>query len=341
MSYRQDGGVISSKTPTREVSTRDHYQLFGLYRGQVIRVLYPDDKENSNKTRIEYVVRINGQDYPNAVSANMGGAIYNQSERILKDTEKSFTSKLDVGVYPENLDGEFVYVLFLEGHGNVPVIIGCADHPRQDLQFKREDGRFYRDEFNGIEIKIDKDANYSIKQVGLKNEKGEVQNKDGVDSFVKLYKNGDIELNTHGDDTLKVKLTKSSKKMEFKAQGNSVVYDNSGVAIVDKNNNEFKFTSAGMSMKAVDKASIEATGDLSMKGAKADVQATGEASFKGDGGTKVGSGGSATDVNGSAVNLAGGGVPVAKVGSQSIGVGNLGAPVISNIIDGSTKVFTS
>lgn len=340
MSYRSDGGVISSKTPTRNISHSDHYSSFGLYRGQVIRVLYPDDKENSNKTRVEYVVRVNGQDYPNAVSLNSGGAIYNQSERILKSTEKSFTSKLDVSVYPENLDGEFVYVLFLEGHGNVPVIIGCADHPRQDVQFKREDGMFNRDEFNGIEVKIDKDANYSVKQVGRKNEKGEIQNKAGVGSFVKLHSNGDIEMSTHGDQTVQVKLTKETKKIELHAQENHVVCDASGVSIVDKNNNEFKFTDAGMNMKSIDKANIEATGDLTMKGAKADVQASGEASFKGTGGTKVGSGGSATEVQGSVVNLAGGGLPVARVGSQSIGVGNLGMPIITNIIDGSSKVFT-
>lgn len=73
----------------------------------------------------------------------------------------------------------------------------------------------------------------------------------------------------------------------------------------------------------------------------ATVKAKGNAKFQGTGGTDVGSGASVTNVNGSQVNLGGGGLPVAKIGSQSIGVGNLGAPVISTIVDGSGKTFTA
>lgn len=67
----------------------------------------------------------------------------------------------------------------------------------------------------------------------------------------------------------------------------------------------------------------------------------GQATIKGKSGTNVGSGASATNVLGSQVNLGGGGLPVAKVGSQCIGVGNLGAPVVSNIVDGSATVTTA
>lgn len=69
--------------------------------------------------------------------------------------------------------------------------------------------------------------------------------------------------------------------------------------------------------------------------------ANGKATIKGKGGTDVGSGASATNVMGSQVNLGGGGLPVAKVGSQCIGVGNAGAPVVSNIVDGSATVTTA
>lgn len=71
------------------------------------------------------------------------------------------------------------------------------------------------------------------------------------------------------------------------------------------------------------------------------LDANGKATIKGKGGTDVGSGASATNVLGSQVNLGGGGLPVAKVGSQCIGVGNLGAPVVSNIVDGSATVTTA
>lgn len=74
--------------------------------------------------------------------------------------------------------------------------------------------------------------------------------------------------------------------------------------------------------------------------AKKDVMfdAGAKATFKGKAGTMIGTAASMTDVLGSLVNLAGGGLPVAKVGSQCVGPGNLGIPVVSIIVDGSPKV---
>lgn len=64
------------------------------------------------------------------------------------------------------------------------------------------------------------------------------------------------------------------------------------------------------------------------------------ATVKGKSGTEIGSGSSPTEIKGATVNLAGGGPPIARVGSQAIGTGNDGAPVVSTIIDGSTKATT-
>jgi len=76
-------------------------------------------------------------------------------------------------------------------------------------------------------------------------------------------------------------------------------------------------------------------------GGALDVTAKNKATFSGKAGTDVGSSSGMTNVQGQMVNLAGGGLPVAKVGSQVVGPGNLGAPVIGMILDGSTKVTTA
>jgi hypothetical protein len=68
------------------------------------------------------------------------------------------------------------------------------------------------------------------------------------------------------------------------------------------------------------------------------VNADGSAKFVGTGGTEVGSAGSQTQVNGQQVLLAGGGPGVARLGDRAFGIGNLGSPVSSTIIQGSTKV---
>lgn len=72
-----------------------------------------------------------------------------------------------------------------------------------------------------------------------------------------------------------------------------------------------------------------------------DVMAASMASFKGTAGTEIGSPSSTTMVNGITVFIAGGGSPVAVVGGQCLGIGNLGAPVVSTITQGSSRVFAS
>ena len=72
----------------------------------------------------------------------------------------------------------------------------------------------------------------------------------------------------------------------------------------------------------------------------AEITAQGNAKFAGSGGTEVGDAGSMTQVQGTQVMLAGGGPGVARLGDRAFGIGNLGAPVSSTIIQGSTKVLS-
>jgi hypothetical protein len=334
--YTPDGGVVPSGIPVSKRSPNEHYRLFGVYKGMIVQIIYPEDQRNFSKDRIEYVVRVKGQDYPNAVDATAMGGIFNYKTRSRKDITESSDNKVATETPREKMNGESVFVMFLEGHGDLPIIIASDQHPRHGeyKKVKKGEGLFDIEEFNGIEFSISKDSNYVIKNVGRKDDKAKVLNEDGVGSQLKLMGNGDIELNTHGTEgssDLRAKFTKADKKMEFYAQENKVVYDSAGISIIDKNNNEFKFTSTGVTIKSVDKTSITSTGDVEVKSdAKVKVEGTG--------GTDVGSAASATNVNGQTVNLAGGGVPVARVGDQVIGTGNYGAPVISQIVSGSPLV---
>jgi len=88
---------------------------------------------------------------------------------------------------------------------------------------------------------------------------------------------------------------------------------------------DIEFSSDG-NLKLIGKGGVEVTSD-------------GSAKFAGKGSTEVGDGGSSTEVKGTSILLAGGGLGVALLTSQTIAVGNLGAPVVGNIIEGSSKVF--
>ena len=85
--------------------------------------------------------------------------------------------------------------------------------------------------------------------------------------------------------------------------------------------------------------SVTTSSDITLEGDNVNIESSGEATFEGIGGTNLGVGSSSTVVLGMTVALGmEGGLPVAVVGSQCIGVGNMGAPVISNIVDGSSIV---
>lgn len=98
------------------------------------------------------------------------------------------------------------------------------------------------------------------------------------------------------------------------------------------------------------KLTVTATGDVSFttdgkitlvgKGG-IDYTTDAQAIFSGKGGTTIGDSSSTTMVNGTTVLIAGGGVPVAMVGATAIGPGNLGAPVVCTIIQGSSKVLVA
>lgn len=111
---------------------------------------------------------------------------------------------------------------------------------------------------------------------------------------------------------------------------------------------DMAFTTEGKySITATGDTTITSDGKIEINGASgAEIVSDAMAKLVGTGGTEVGDGGSVTTINGSMVEIkgqqvliAGGAVPVAKLGSQVMGVGNLGAPVVSTVLDGSPKVF--
>lgn len=96
-----------------------------------------------------------------------------------------------------------------------------------------------------------------------------------------------------------------------------------------------------LSITVTGNATINTDGNATISAAgNVEVSADGNATFKGTGQTTVGDNGSPTNVNGQQVLIAGGGPGVARLGDRAFGIGNLGAPVSSTIIQGSTKVLS-
>jgi hypothetical protein len=126
---------------------------------------------------------------------------------------------------------------------------------------------------------------------------------------------------------------------EFTGNNKEVTVEND--EIVEVKNNKTDTIGGNLTINVTGDAVINADGNVNISATgDASIEATGEALLAGAAGTAVGSGGSQTDVLGSQVTLGGSGTGVARVGDRAFGVGNLGAPVSSTIIQGSSKVFS-
>lgn len=276
MRYMSDGSVVSSKVSlTPRGGAKEHQSLFGLYRGVVIKSIYPDDKENSSKTRMEYSIRVNGIDYPNAVNAREAGGVYNYRERIRKGSEIAIEgADVNRGTVTEVLDGEFVYVMFLNGNGNVPIIIGSAPHPQQSKykKAKKEDGIFDEYEFNGVSVKIDKDSNYIIEQLGRKDPKDKtfkkIQNEKAKGAQIKIGgKDGDITIKAAQEGLFNIDKEGSIK---FVSKDGSIVHldaTNGTILIVSKDGNTIKMDSSAVVISEKTNKSI-----ITLKGDTAEVE---------------------------------------------------------------------
>jgi len=183
-----DGSIMTSKLNWgHRKGLQGHYSDFAIRRGIVTGVVYPDDSNNSDKERVEYILQDieSGQRYSNAIDMKKSGGKYNYERTIRKNVENK-PGKLDE--YAENLDGEAVFYAFVDGHSESPIILGASDHPFNAAykKAKRSDGRCHVFEYNGVEFLIDKNGTLTLKQVGLKNQDGSIANSDAIGAEIKI-----------------------------------------------------------------------------------------------------------------------------------------------------------
>jgi hypothetical protein len=121
---------------------------------------------------------------------------------------------------------------------------------------------------------------------------------------------------------------------------------------------EFEILSSGSGKITVDSTldinasgatniTVDSTLDINASGATnitvdstLDINASGATNIKSDGPITI-EASAVLQLNGTQIIIGGGGPPVARLGDTAIGTGNLGAPVVSTIIQGSSKVFSA
>lgn len=127
-------------------------------------------------------------------------------------------------------------------------------------------------------------------------------------------------------------------KIDYKDKKISIV--SKDTTLIDTTGNRTDVVGGDWDITVTGKVTINANGNVEINAVDATVTASGTATLKGSTSTVIGDSNSPTQVEGQQVTLAGGGPGLARIGDRALGLGNLGAPTSSTIIQGSSKVFS-
>lgn len=352
-----DGSYIQSNLTMKGASAYQTLrQNVALRTGIVTNIYYPDDANNVSGKFIEYDVAVSEQlpgggttisTYRNCKVSNMFGADNNNS---------TYTLQADTDLDQDTTNAAIVTLLCIDGRsdGGQAMIMGGLNSPNGPA-YTSADGQFYDFNFNGINYNINKDGEWTITFSSPIDEEGNQSNKAAAGTMVKIDKDGRVKISDNEGQSWDIdRVAKTSTW----TNGNDSI-------LIDKGNKKIALTSSGELSSTSEKATtltsndamnINATNDINVSGKNNvnttssanmmqksggnwQVQATGNVQVQAGGDVNIQANGQA-QLNGT-INLIGNGsVPVAAVGvSMVLGVGNLGAPVISQILTGSSTVL--
>jgi hypothetical protein len=310
-----------------------------------------EDKNNENKGMYEYDVMTFQQDkdkgvvpikYKNCVTMDAFGGIADFFEYIQSSpTDKKLKNVADD-------DGSYVLILCIDGTQTRGVILGALPHHNRKSTLSKVSGKHMEGEFNGIRMKVNSDGELTMTFKGKTDTKGKPTNPAAGGSQFKFEKDGSVEINDRdldgelkagndkkakddskaGVDYEKVRIDKTSKALITNSRQNTTVTVGKDLTQTVKGNTSL--TTTDLLVKASGKASYDvgATFDLKAGGA---ISMTGpEGKFTFDNIFQVQA--NAANINAPSINLGNGGTPAIIISTQMIGIGNLGAPVISTAI---------
>jgi hypothetical protein len=357
-----DGTVIESNlgTVTYEQSslTASSYRSnnTSLKAGTVTRVLYPENDQNISKQFIEYTVEslekmsselttINT--YNNCIASNSFGSINNKCNA----TYQAATG--------EGTVGSRVLLLCINGisSGNANIILGGLDplvEGKKDIK-SAADGQFFDFNFNGINFVIDKDGAMQLTFNSFIDLKGKKANEKAAGTQVRISKEGQFTIADNEGQSFN--LDRVTQK--------STWTDGAEFITIDKKNKSIQVSSSGamdlisdkkMSLTAGDSIDSSSSKDYNISsGSNLNITSKASASIKTDAGMNVKSGAEMTIQSGSNMTVKASGIAQIKgeltklgEGTNQVALVNLsvcygmdsnGAPVISQILTGSTTVM--
>ena len=328
-------GLFSEGTDS--FSGHDHnYKNFGIKAGIIINCYEADDKKNLSQSVPEYDVAVIEQNenasqnvitYQNCPAAEMFGGISDffefkyrkQTKTDKKGNEKTFNLQ----------NGSQVLIACLNGSAEKAVIIGALKHPKRKSKLTKDAEHSMAGEFNGISVNIDKEGALSISFKGATDTDGKPLKEKIGGSYLKIEKDGSLSFGDGNKET--IRLDKDKKTISIQSEKSMSLTTDDVINISSKKDTN----------QTMEKWSVKATGSVSMSGEKFDINSKGNFDLKAsafsidsEGSVKIK--GQQIDIKGSTVMIGekvmlGGASAQPAVNSTTnfVGVGNLGAPVIT------------
>lgn len=350
-----DGSIISSNynTDRTDDAKKGIREDIALRTGIITNVFYPDDAQNISKLFIEYNVAVTSSNsdgsfnqitYRNCRHMDIFGAI-NKHENFVMETSGRNKSNEGAKCLVMCIDG-------INASGRAIIIGGLQDGNREP--WKRSDGQFYDFLYNGLNVNINKDGEYSLTFNSYTDQQGKKANEKAAGTNVKIDKDGNISLSTNEAQT--IKLDRVSQQVSISDTENTILVDKKNKSIDVKSSGNINETAAKSLTQTAKDYSLQAKGSITQKasnsieieagssmkekaGSSWEVQAGANVTIKSGANVTI-EGGAIAKLKGTMTQLGGGTTPIALVGSQIIGACAVG-PVTGTVITGSFEVLGS
>jgi len=354
-----DGSVIPSNFEQGPMSSavKQIHSNTVLHVGMVINVIYPDNDRSITQVAHEYDVAITNMDRENGLNVS----VYRNcrmSDRFAAPNN-SEVATLVPGV-PDGKggykQGSIVVLECLGGNSDagMAVIVGGLFNSVV-ASYKESDGQVYEFLFNGLRQKINKDGEWIIEFNSYIDVEGKKANEKAAGTALSIDKDGKFKLTDNEGQA--IMLDRVGKTATWTNGADSITIDKGNKKIAMVSSGEMSQSSQkAMSMDSSDALNVSSKQDTSVKsGANLNMESTGSFQSKssgkmsnqssGDwtvtaGGNVMIQGGAMAQLQAAITMLGAGSVPAAGVGiSTCLGLGNLGLPVVSTILVGSSTVF--
>jgi hypothetical protein len=339
-------GLLKQDTESQVAGFNKSYKNFPLRAGIVVASYPPENDRNFNKITIEYDVLVIEQDenrgitpitYKNCISSDGAGSIADYFERRLRTQKKKRDKKK--GEDFAGHDGAIVLLLCLDGSSEKGIIVGCLSHPDRKSKLKGQE-QVLAGEYNGMSILVNDDGSANLTFKGATNHDGTPKDNEQGNTTIDIEKDGSLQFKNKG-------VTQRNEKggnYLLATEGSQTITAKKAVSLTTEESYSVSakadatlMTQAAMILQAQGSAtlraqSVEVASDttITLKGQQISIESASVATVRG----------SQITVEGLVFLGSAGGLPALLPTTKYLGIGNLGAPVISSAIGPfATKVY--